>query len=65
LDAVLGDEGVEHVDLEAFGRARAASAVFYSGEPDARLAALEALYEASAVVEDLNELRAAVVPAMS
>ena len=51
--------------LEAFGRARAASSVFHSGDADARIAALEALYEAGAVVDDLDDLRATVLPALS
>jgi len=51
--------------LEAFGRARAASSVFHSGDADARIAALEALYEAGAVVDGLDDLRATVLPALS
>jgi len=48
--------------VAAFTRARAASAIFFAGELDSRNAALEAVYEASAVVDDVDELRAVVCP---
>lgn len=38
--------------LQAFGRARAAAAVAFAFGADARLAALEAVYEASVIVDD-------------
>jgi hypothetical protein len=45
-----------------FGRARVASAVYYSSAAVPREAALESVYEASAVVDDVDELRAVVAP---
>jgi hypothetical protein len=51
--------------LAAFVLARAAWAVYYAGDIDARIAALEAIYEASTVVDDLDELRSQVVPVLS
>lgn len=50
--------------LMAFGRARAAAAVFYAGDRDPRVAAAEAIYEASAVADDLDGLRSVVVRAL-
>jgi hypothetical protein len=36
--------------------------VYYASDPSPREAALEALYEASAVVDDIDELRVVVEP---
>ncbi|MGW4929146.1 hypothetical protein ACWEOH_08340 [Agromyces sp. NPDC004153] len=56
------DEGTattaEH--LAAFARARAASAVYFAADSDARVAAMEALYEANAAIDDLDSLRSAL-----
>ena len=62
----LLDQGEADSDaqLHAFGKARAAMAVFYAADPDPQVAALEAIYEAGAVVDDLDELRSLVVPAL-
>jgi hypothetical protein len=64
-DRVGTGETTAEEHLLAFGRARAASAIFYAGDINPRVAASEAIYEASAVIDDLNELRAVVVPALS
>jgi hypothetical protein len=48
---------------EAFTKARAAAAVGYMFEVDARRAALESLYEAHYAIEDLPALRAVVAAA--
>lgn len=63
-DRIGAGESMINEHLVAFGRARAASAVFYAGETDPRLAAAEAIYEASAVVDDLKDLRPVVMPAL-
>lgn len=53
------DEGqaspAEH--LTAFSAARAASAVFFALDADAKTAVFEALYEANAAIDDLDALR--------
>lgn len=46
--------------LDAFRRARALSAVAFALDSDARIAALEAAYEAEAALEDLRPIRAIV-----
>lgn len=47
--------------LKYFGQARAASAVYFAGDADSRLAATEAIYEASAVVDDIGELSSLIM----
>lgn len=64
-DRVASGEAPSVEHLDAFGRARAASSVFYAAEADARTAALEAIYEASAVVDDVDDLRSVVVPLLT
>lgn len=51
--------------LQAFAQARAASSAAFAADPDARVAALEALYEAHAAVDDLDGLRRAVIPTLT
>lgn len=58
-----GTAGVED-HLVAFRRARAASSVAFAADADARTAALEGLYEASAAVDDLDALLSAVLPVL-
>jgi len=58
-----GDAAVEE-HLRAFSVARAASAAAFAADGDARVAALEALYEAHAAVDDLDALLRAVTPAL-
>lgn len=50
---------------EAFGRARAAAAVWLALEPDPFEAALEGIYEAQAALGDLDAIRAAVHDALT
>jgi hypothetical protein len=61
-DRAADDESAEAERWIVFGRARAASAVYYASDPSPRDAALEALYEACAVVDDIGELRVVVEP---
>jgi hypothetical protein len=51
--------------LRAFAAARAAAATVFAADADARTAALEALYEANAAANDLNELRQSVDPILA
>ena len=51
--------------LNAFSRARAAASVYYAGAADGRYAALEATYEATAVVDDIHDLIAVVSNALA
>lgn len=64
-DRVEAGEASDEEQLVAFRRARAASAVSFAGESDARVAAAEALYEASFVVDDPGELWTTVGPLLS
>ncbi len=63
--AAAGEDSAEPERWVVFGRARAAMAVFFAASEPPRHAALESVYEASAVVDDLDELRAVVVPLLS
>jgi hypothetical protein len=64
-DAVAANTATDDEHLKAFGLARAASAIFYAGESNSRLAAAEAIYEASALFDDLTELRSLALAALS
>jgi hypothetical protein len=61
-DRAADAESAEVERWDVFGRARVASAVYYSSAAVPREAALESVYEASAVVDDVDELRAVVAP---
>jgi hypothetical protein len=50
--------------LRAFGKARAASAVYEATGEDPHLAALEAVYEAWVVVDDPGEIRSIIIAAL-
>jgi hypothetical protein len=51
--------------VAAFAKARAASSVGRAADEDSRVAALEAIYEASAVVDDPGDLWAVVRVALA
>ena len=51
----------ESAYLEAFRKARAASAVAFALDPDPHKAAIEAVYEAQAALGDVNPVRSAVL----
>jgi hypothetical protein len=51
----------EHEYLQAFRKARAASAVAFALDPDPQTAAMEAVYEAQSAAGDINPVRAAVL----
>lgn len=63
-DRVDAGEATVEDHLKAFGRARAAAAVLSAADGDPRIAAMESMYEASAIVDDLDELRSAVISAL-
>ena len=55
-DQVASGEATPDRHLPAFSRARAAAACYFAAERDTRLAAVEAIYEAGAAVEDHDDL---------
>jgi len=64
-DAVETGSGSDADYLVAFGQARAVASVLFAAEPDAELAALEAIYEASVVTSDSSTLFVAVEAALA
>jgi hypothetical protein len=59
-DAVDHGTATREQQLAAFSRARAASSLWFALDEDALVAAVEALYEANAAIDDIESLRMTV-----
>lgn len=55
------NDGSATEQLEVFSQARAAATVYFSGDEDPKLAASEAIYEAAAALDDIDDLRKLVL----